>query len=77
MSRLKKPKESTNVEHLIKKIADISKEKDCYVWFGIIPDGRLIIDVYVRRHDYRIISADWSEENILNTIKDVIRTAEE
>lgn len=77
MLRLREPKEKTNVEHFIKKIADISKEKDCDIWLGIIPDGRLIIDVYARSHDYRIISADWSEESILNTVKDVIRLAEE
>ena len=65
------------MEHLIKKIADISKEKDCDVWLGITSDGRLIIDVYARSHNYRIISADWSEESILNTVKDVIRLAEE
>lgn len=65
------------MEHLIKKIADISKKKDCHVWLGIMPDGSLIIDVYARSNDYRIISADWSEESILNVIKDVIRLAEE
>lgn len=70
----------TNVEHFIKKIADIFKEKDCDVWLGITSDGSLIIDVCARSHNYRIISADWSEESILsilNTVKDVIRLAEE
>lgn len=65
------------MEHLIKKIADISKEKDCHVWLGIRPDGSLIIYVYARSNDYRIISADWSEESILNVIKDAIRLAGE
>lgn len=67
----------TNVEHLIQKIADISKEKDCHVWLGIMPDGSLMIYVYARSNVYRIISADWSEESILNTVKDAIRLAEE
>lgn len=65
------------MEHLIKKIADIAKEKDCHVWLGIRPDGSLIIYVYARSNDYRIISVDWSEESILNVIKDAIRLAEE
>ena len=67
----------TNVEHLIQKIADIAKEKDCHVWLGIRPDGSLIIYVYARSNVYRIISADWSEESMLNVIKDAIRLAEE
>lgn len=66
------------MEHLIQKIADIAKQNDCNVWLGITSDGSLIIiDVYARSHDHRIISADWSEESILNTVKDVIRLAEE
>lgn len=65
------------MEHLIKKIADISKEKDCHVWLGIMPDGSLMIYVYARSNVYRIISADRSEESMLNVIKDAIRLAEE
>lgn len=30
------------MEHLIKKIADISKEKDCHVWLGIMPEATTI-----------------------------------
>lgn len=77
MLRLKESKGNNNMEHLIKEISDITKEKDCHVWLGIIPDCGLVIDVYARSHDYRIISADWPEENILNAIKDVIRLSEE
>lgn len=70
-------RETTSMEHLIKKIADIAKEKDCHVWLGIMPDGSLMIYVYARSNVYRIISADWSEESMLNVIKDAIRLAEE
>lgn len=65
------------MEHLIKEISDITKEKDCHVWLGIIPDIGLVIDVYAKNNDHRIISADWPEENILYAVKDVIRLAEE
>ncbi len=65
------------MEYLMKKIADIAKEKNCAISLEIIPDGRLMIGADTVRRDYRIINYDWSEENILNTVRDVIRTAEE
>lgn len=47
------------MEHLIKKIADIAKEKNCSIFLGILPDGRLMIFI---EGDLRIINADWSDD---------------
>lgn len=62
------------MEHLIAKIADISKRENCSIFLEISPDGGLMIFV---EGDHRIINVDWSEENILNIVRDVIRTAKE
>lgn len=69
-------KEKTDVGHLIKEIGAIAKEKNCSIFFflEISPDGGLMIFV---EGDHRIINVDWSEENILNIVRDVIRTTKE
>lgn len=65
------------MEHLIAKIADIAKEKKCPIFLGITPDNKIIISVFIKRRIMRKVEADQSEENIIDTIKDVIRTARE
>ena len=68
--------ETTNMEHLIKKIADISKEKDCPINLSITPDNKLTIMVATKKRIFRLLDADESEEYILNTIIEAIKTSE-
>lgn len=44
----------TNVEHLIQKIADISKEKDCPINLSITPDNKLTIMVATKKTHFSI-----------------------
>lgn len=70
------PVKTTNMEHLIKKIADISKEKDCPINLSITPDNKLTIMVATKKRIFRLLDADESEEYILNTIIEAIKTSE-
>lgn len=65
------------MEHLIAKIADIAKRENCSIFLGITPDNKIIISVLIKRRIMRKVEADQSEENIIGTIKDVIRMARE
>ena len=65
------------MEHLIAKIADIAKQENCIITLDIGPDNILTITILGKRYDYRVINPYWSEENILDTVRDVIRTARE
>ena len=47
-------RETTNMEHLIKKIADISKEKDCPINLSITPDNKLTIMVATKKTHFSI-----------------------
>lgn len=40
------------MEHLIKKIADISKEKDCPINLSITPDNKLTIMVATKKNAF-------------------------
>lgn len=65
------------MEHLIKKIADISKKKkDCPINLSITPDNKLTIMVATKKRIFRLLDADESEEYILNTIIEAIKTSE-
>lgn len=44
--------ETTNMERLIKKIADISKEKDCPINLSITPDNKLTIMVATKKNAF-------------------------
>lgn len=64
------------MEHLISKIADISKRENCSIFLGITPDNKIIISVFIKRRIMRKIEADQSEECIWNTIMEAIKTSE-
>jgi hypothetical protein len=64
------------MEHLISKIADISKRENCSIFLGITPDNKIIISVLVKRRIMRKVDADQSEECILNIIMEAIKTSE-
>ena len=65
------------MKHLVEKIADVAKRENCIITLDIGPDNILTITILGKRYDYRVINPNWSEENILNTVRDVIRTAKE
>lgn len=67
-------REMTNMEHLIQKIADIAKRENCIITLDIGPDNILTITILGEKYDYRVINPYWSEESILDTVRDVIRT---
>ena len=62
------------MEHLIKKIADIAKRENCIITLDIGPDNTLTITILGEKYDCRVINPYWSEESILDTVRDVIRT---
>ena len=68
--------ETTNMEHLIQKIADIAKQNDCPINLSITPDNKLTIMVATKKRIFRLLDADESEECILNTIIEAIKTSE-
>ena len=55
---------------------DISKEKDCPINLSITPDNKLTIMVATKKRIFRLLDADESEEYILNTIIEAIKTSE-
>ena len=65
------------MEHLVTKIADIAKQNDCPINLSITPDNKLTIMVATKKLIFfRLLDADESEEYILNTIIEAIKTSE-
>ena len=58
---------------MINYIYELCKEYNCSIGFHIDVDGAMSIYVYSKHMDRIIIGANWSEENIKDCIKDVIR----
>lgn len=61
---------------MINYIYELSKEHNCAIELYIGPDGAMTITVYGKHSmDHIIIGANWSEENIKDSINDTIRRA--
>ena len=56
-------------------IYEMCKEHNCTIDLFIGTDGAMTITVNGKHTDHTIIGANWSEENIKNTINDTIRRA--
>lgn len=57
----------------------LAKENNCAMTIHIYPDDRvhLGVSIFPSNYDYRIVGSDFLAEDILDTFKDIIRTAKE
>ncbi len=62
---------------MINKIGKIAQEKKCEISLTFGSDGGLNIVAYGKKRDFTIIGSDWSEELIMNVIKDTVKRAKE
>ena len=62
---------------MINKIGKIAQEEKCEISLTFGSDGGLNIIAYDKTRDFTVIGSDWSEELIMNVIKDTVKRAKE
>lgn len=57
----------------------LANENNCAMTIHIYPDNQVFlgVDISPTRYDYRIVGSDFLAEDMLDTFKDIIRTAKE
>lgn len=65
---------------VFKKIYELSLANECNVGISFLVPGILyisVLDIKTYNSDFTIINSDWTEELIIDMIKDTIRRAKE
>lgn len=62
---------------MINKIGEIVKEEKCEISLTFATDGGLNIIAYGKTRDFTVIGSDWSEDMIMDVIKDTVKRAKE
>ena len=60
---------------MLNYIYEMCKKHNCVINVYVGPDGAMTINVYGKRTDFVVISANWDEETIKGCISDTIRRA--
>lgn len=60
-------------------LCGLAKENNCSMFIHTYPDNQVLlgVDISPTRYDHRIVGSDFLAEDMLDTFKDIIRTAKE
>lgn len=60
-------------------LCELAKENNCSMIIHMYPDNQVFLGVNISptRYDHRIVGSDFLAEDMLDTFKDIIRTAKE
>lgn len=60
-------------------LCGLAKENNCSMIVHMYPDNQVFLEVSISptKYDHRIVGSDYSAEDMLDTFKDIIRTAKE
>jgi hypothetical protein len=60
-------------------LCELAKENNCSMIVHMYPDNQVFLGVNISptKYDHRIVGSDYSAEDMMDTFKDIIRTAKE
>ena len=76
----KMPREvDQTVDISLSTLCGLAKENNCSMIIHMYPDNQVFLGVNISptKYDHRIVGSDYSAEDMLDTFKDIIRTAKE